>query len=131
MKKISYFVFLLFTFCASQENKINGISFVASDKLTSQKEVNPVKDTHANWVTLMPFAFMKTINDTTIFYNSQRQWIGEREEGIKNASTIFHFNQIYIFLFNIHFLQNNLQFFQILFHLIYMKLRPYNFYRLL
>lgn len=91
-------MFLLFTFCSSQENKINGISFVASNKLTSQKEVNPVKETHANWVTLMPFAFMKTINDTTIFYNSQRQWIGEREEGIKNASTIFHSNQMKIML---------------------------------
>ncbi|NHN27226.1 glycoside hydrolase [Flavobacterium jejuense] len=98
MKKLSYLVFLLFTFCSSQENKINGISFVASNTLTSQKEVNPVKEINANWVTLMPFAFMKTLNDTTIFYNSKRQWIGEREEGIVNASTIFHSNQMKIML---------------------------------
>ena len=98
MKKISYFVFLLFTFCASQENKINGISFVASNTLTSQKEVNPVIETNANWVTLMPFAFMKTLSDTTIFYNSKRQWIGEREEGIVNASSLFHANQMKIML---------------------------------
>ncbi|WP_130734083.1 glycoside hydrolase [Flavobacterium sp. J27] len=98
MKKLFYFTFLLFTFCSSQEHKINGISFVASPNLTTQKEINPVIETHANWVTLMPFAFMKTVNDTAIFFNSKRQWIGERKEGIENASTLFHSNNIKIML---------------------------------
>lgn len=98
MKKIYYLIFLLFTFCASQENKINGISFVASNTLTSQKEVLPVLETHANWVTLMPFAFMKSLQDTTIHFNSQRQWIGERKEGIEHASSVFHNNQMKIML---------------------------------
>ncbi len=98
MKKTYYFVFLLFTFCASQENKINGISFVASNTLTTQKEVVPVLETHANWVTLMPFAFMKSLQDTTIHFNSQRQWIGERKEGIEHASSVFHNNQMKIML---------------------------------
>ncbi|WP_445456961.1 glycoside hydrolase family 113 [Flavobacterium sp. HNIBRBA15423] len=98
MKRLSYLLFLLFAFCSSQESKINGISFVASNKLTSQEEVNPVLETNANWVTLMPFAFMKTLNDTALFYNSKRQWIGERKEGIDNASTIFHSNNIKVML---------------------------------
>ena len=98
MKKLSYLLFLLFTFCSSQENKINGISFVASNSLTSQKEVLPVLETHANWVTLMPFAFMKSLQDTTIHFNSQRQWIGERKEGIEHASNVFHNNKIKIML---------------------------------
>lgn len=99
MRNMVYLLLLLLCLsCSSQENKINGISFVASNTLTSQKHVIPVKETNANWVTLMPFAFMKTLNDTAVFYNSKRQWIGEREEGIANASTIFHTNQMKIML---------------------------------
>ena len=99
MKKILYFLlFLTFASCTSQETKINGISFVASPKLTTQNEIVPMLETNANWVTLMPFAFMRTISDTTIHFNSERQWIGERKEGIEKASSVFKENKIKIML---------------------------------
>ena len=99
MKKSLYLVLLLSIIsCSSQERKINGISFVASNRLTTQDEVDPVLETHANWVTLMPFAFMKTITDSSIHFNSKRQWIGERKEGIEAASAIFKANKIKIML---------------------------------
>ncbi|NJM79817.1 MAG: hypothetical protein HC854_09725 [Flavobacterium sp.] len=91
-------MFLSIISCSSQERKINGISFVASNRLTTQNEVNPVLETNANWITLMPFAFMKTVNDTAIFFNSKRQWIGERKEGIETASAVFKTNKIKIML---------------------------------
>lgn len=98
MKNLFYLAFFLFSFCSSQESKINGISFVASNSLTSEKEIKHVIHSNANWVTLMPFAFMKTINDTAIFYNSKRQWIGERKEGIEHATAQFKTNTIKVML---------------------------------
>lgn len=98
MKNVFYLAFFLFSFCSSQESKINGISFVASNSLTSEKEIKHVIHSNANWVTLMPFAFMKTINDTAIFYNSKRQWIGERKEGIEHATAKFKTHTIKVML---------------------------------
>ncbi|WP_445710083.1 glycoside hydrolase family 113 [Flavobacterium sp.] len=98
MKNLFYLAFFLFSFCSSQESKINGISFVASNSLTSEKEIEPILHSNANWVTLMPFAFMKTINDTTLFYNSNRQWIGERKEGIEHSANQFKKNKISVML---------------------------------
>lgn len=99
MKKIIYsFLFLSFASCTSQETKINGISFVASNKLTTENEIKPMLATNANWVALMPFAFMRTITDTTIYFNSERQWIGERKEGIEKASSVFKENKISVML---------------------------------
>lgn len=99
MKKCLYFLLSISVIsCTSQETKINGISFVASNKLTTENEIKPVLESNANWVTLMPFAFMKTINDSAIHFNSKRQWIGERKEGIEKASSVFKEHQIKVML---------------------------------
>jgi hypothetical protein len=89
---------IFFWSCSSQDAKINGISFVASGKLTNQEHIETLLDTKANWVTLMPFAFMKSLNDTVVHYNSERQWVGERKEGIVKATQVFKNNQIKIML---------------------------------
>ncbi len=70
-------------------NKINGISFVASPKTIVEKDVMQVQQVHANWVALMPFAFMQSIDSPRIYYNSQRQWKGESIDGIKETATSF------------------------------------------
>jgi hypothetical protein len=92
--------YLLLLFCClvfSQE-KINGISFVASNNLVNANEVKHVINVNANWVTLMPFAFMKTINETEVKYNAKRQWIGERVEGIKTTTKLFKDNKIKVMI---------------------------------
>ena len=53
MKNSVYFIFIFLNFCTSQEYKINGISFVASDKIVSEDDVNAILKMNANWVTLM------------------------------------------------------------------------------
>ena len=52
--------------------------------------LQPVLKMNANWVTLMPFGFMKNTGSSNIIYNSQHQWYGETTEGIEQAVTIFH-----------------------------------------
>lgn len=96
---ISILICILFFNCNKKlAPKINGISFVASNKTVNNEQILPIVNMHANWVTLMPFAFMKTINDTTIAFNSKYQWKGEREEGIKETASLFKAQKIKIML---------------------------------
>jgi len=95
--RIRVYLFLLFsTICFSQ--KINGLSFVASNTPVTSEVIQPVIEVHANWVTLMPFGFMKTTSEISIQYNSKRQWWGETKEGITKTANEFHKKKIKIML---------------------------------
>lgn len=72
------------------QSKINGLSFVASNIPISDVAIRPVLNMHANWLSLMPFGFMKTESDTAIVYNSKRQWWGETKTGITKTIIAFH-----------------------------------------
>ena len=98
MKNYIYFLFLFLNFCTPQEPKINGISFVASDGIVTEQNVNPVLKMNANWVTLMPFAFMKTINDTNVVFEHDRQWINEKKDGIEHTTRLFKKQKIKVML---------------------------------
>lgn len=89
MKNSVYFIFIFLNFCTSQEYKINGISFVASDKIVSEDDVNAILKMNANWVTLMPFAFMRNINDSNIIFEHKSQRINEKEKGIEHSALLF------------------------------------------
>ena len=99
MMRNLFFILLFFVQIAcSQKTKINGISFVASDRPIEEKAIKPLLETNANWITLMPFAFMKSLNETTIHFNFKNQWLGEREEGITQTASAFHEKGIKIML---------------------------------
>ncbi|WP_335964920.1 glycoside hydrolase [Galbibacter sp. PAP.153] len=65
------------------EKKIHGISLVASKDSLLLPEALKIKNIHANYVSLMPFAFLKNINHPEIVYNNDKQWFGETSAGIK------------------------------------------------
>lgn len=96
MKKNILFLLLSFTVFAQQ--KINGISFVASNSEITETKIKPVLNINANWVTLMPFGFMKTENDTTISFNNKKQWLNEKKEGIEKSVKLFKKNKIKVML---------------------------------
>jgi hypothetical protein len=97
--KISFLILLLLLFLpANSQKKINGISFVASDNEIVASAIQPVLNVNANWVTLMPYGFMKTKLDSAIVFNTKRQWLGERKEGIEKTAKAFHDNKIKIML---------------------------------
>jgi len=84
MKLFSVVLFVvLFQSCTSQIEKINGVSFVASGDSIADIHVKPVKHINANYASLMPFALLKAIDSSNIYYNSKRQWFGETDEGLK------------------------------------------------
>ena len=92
---VCFYCFIVSLFSYGQ-SKINGISFVASDNQITADAIEPVISINANWVTLMPFGFMKTESDTLLVFNSKRQWINERKEGIEATSKLFKSKKIKI-----------------------------------
>lgn len=57
--------------------KINGVSFVASRDTISEYHVTPVININANYAAVMPFGFIRDLKHPVISYNSNRQWFGE------------------------------------------------------
>ncbi|WGH74852.1 glycoside hydrolase [Tenacibaculum tangerinum] len=84
--------------CTSQSKKINGISFVASSKEVTSQHLHHVKKVSANYVALMPFAFIKSLTSPKVIYNSKNQWFGETEAGVKQYAKEFQKSNIKIML---------------------------------
>ena len=72
-----------------QSQKINGVSFVASYGAIDAKHVQPVLKVNANYVALMPFAFMKDLANPSLVFNTDRQWFGETEKGLVQYANEF------------------------------------------
>lgn len=66
-----------------KETKINGVSFVASRDSISEKNIVPLVKLNANYASIMPFGFIRELSHPEIRYNSERQWFGETEAGVK------------------------------------------------
>tara|TARA_R110002072_G_scaffold106447_1_gene232432 strand:- start:85237 stop:86244 length:1008 start_codon:yes stop_codon:yes gene_type:complete len=88
----------LFQSCSSKSQKINGISFVAAGEPTTQAQIEKVKNVHANYAAVMPFAFIRNLEAPTLFFNTERQWYGERREGVKQYVESLHANDIKVML---------------------------------
>lgn len=100
--KIANFIFLLILLfsCAKphQPEKINGISFVASNAAIDTKHVEPVVAVNGNFVALMPFGFFRDLKNPKIRYNSQRQWFGETRKGLEHYAKEFKKRNIKIMI---------------------------------
>ncbi|MDR5589200.1 glycoside hydrolase family 113 [Christiangramia sediminicola] len=65
--------------------KINGISLVASRDSLKPEHLEPIVKLNANSVALMPYAFMPNSENTELVFNIERQWFGERADGIEHT----------------------------------------------
>ncbi|MDT8346720.1 MAG: glycoside hydrolase [Flavobacteriaceae bacterium] len=74
--------------------KVNGLSFVAPRDSFSSDVIDPILATNANFGAVIPYAFMRTIDSDSLFYNRQRQWWGERPVGAKHNLKLFNANGI-------------------------------------
>jgi len=70
------------------QEKINGISLVASRDSLNSNHIDPILNINANAVALMPYAFMRDKENPELIYNIERQWFGERAEGIEQAISL-------------------------------------------
>lgn len=78
--------------------KINGLSLVASRDSLSAKQVERIVSINSNAVALMPYAFMRDTSEPELFFNMARQWFGERREGIEQAISLLHRNNIKVMI---------------------------------
>lgn len=77
-------VFLMTSvFVGYGQEKVKGLSFVASRDPIGQKDVDPIVEMNANWVTLMPYGYIG--KDGLVKFNTKWQWWGEKERGVKET----------------------------------------------
>ncbi len=78
--------------------KINGVSFVASPDSLLHKHIEPLKNIHANYVAIMPFGFIKSLDHPEVVYNQDRQWFGETKTGVSQYVNLLHENNMKVML---------------------------------
>ncbi|MHA7056405.1 glycoside hydrolase family 113 [Aquimarina sp. M1] len=71
--------------CSGQQPKINGVSFVGSPREINETHISPIVKVNANWAAVMPFGFVKNLNEPSVVFNIDRQWWGERVEGVRRT----------------------------------------------
>jgi len=108
MKKTVQLILFLFIFpfihgCAQKDKikvypKINGVSFVASRIEVQQEHIDPLLNINANYSAIMPFGFIKTLENPEIVFNTDRQWFGETKAGAKQYIEILHKNNIKVMI---------------------------------
>ncbi|TWO33333.1 glycoside hydrolase [Seonamhaeicola sediminis] len=69
--------------CIGQVEKINGVSFVASRDIIHKNHVKSIVNVNANYASVMPFGFLRTIDSPNLIYDTNRQWFGETKKGVK------------------------------------------------
>ena len=81
------FSILMLNSCAnkSPNTKYNGLSLVASRDSLHASHIEPIIQVNANAVALMPYAFMRADENPELIFNIERQWFGERTDGIEHS----------------------------------------------
>ncbi len=89
-KALLFFFFIVSLFLQSNQlfsqfsNKLDGITMVAPPKAIGEAPLNNISDMNAEWVCLVPYGFVRK-GKTEVQYNLERQWWGEREQGVRES----------------------------------------------
>lgn len=70
--------------------KIHGLSFVGTRNDVQLNQVESVLAVNANWVTLMPFGYLLSMQDSLVKFNRAGQWKGETAEGLNQTIPMFN-----------------------------------------
>ncbi|PZE16497.1 glycoside hydrolase [Putridiphycobacter roseus] len=81
----------------AQGDKINGVSIVSMRNTHESIHFEPIKRINANWVTVMPFAFIRN-NAPNVYYNANFQWKGETELAITESIKHAHANHLKVMI---------------------------------
>jgi len=73
----------------SAAGKINGVSLAAPPRAISENEFSDIAASGANYVCLLPFAFMRS-HQPNVYFNSTHQWWGETPQGISECVRLAH-----------------------------------------
>lgn len=85
--------------CAQEQEKINGISFVATRNPIDSSDIQPLQTRfNANHAAVIPYGFMRSLDSSRIIYNIDRQWWGERVSGTRETIRLMHQSGIKVML---------------------------------
>ena len=66
-----------------------GLSFVGTKEKVLSEQIIPVQEVGANWVTLMPFGYMRSVTDSLVRYDTSWQWEGEKTKELHATIPLF------------------------------------------
>ncbi|GLR18522.1 glycoside hydrolase family 113 [Portibacter lacus] len=72
-----------------KEPKIKGLTFVAPPRPFSENPMPYIQSVNAEWIAVIPYGFIPK-DDHKVAHGSERQWWGEREEGVVETITKAH-----------------------------------------
>lgn len=100
MKKLAllFLCFLQFSCNGQRNEKINGVSFVASRDKAQSSDVAALFNVNASYAAVMPFGFVRNLNSPEIIFDTQRQWFGETKSGAKQYIKVLQKNGIKVML---------------------------------
>lgn len=75
-----------------------GLSFVGTKEQVLPEQILPVEQLGANWVSLMPYGYLSSAQDSIVAYDTDWQWIGEKTEGLNATIPLFKARGIKIML---------------------------------
>ena len=66
---------------------LKGLSFVAPPRAFTNNPMEAVQAVNANWIAVIPYAYTR-VGEAKVYFNTKRQWWGERIEGVEETIKI-------------------------------------------
>lgn len=63
---------------------LKGLNFVAPPQAFSNNPMEEVQAVNANWIAVIPYAYTRK-GEANVYFNTNRQWWGERVEGVRKT----------------------------------------------
>lgn len=83
------FVWLNAIHCFGQEKqKIDGVNLVSTNTFLTKNDLISVQNLNAEWIAIIPYAFLPKLDDPNLMYDLSWQWIGETSEGVRTATRV-------------------------------------------
>jgi len=77
--------------------KINGVSLVNPHFEADSSHFKSLQKVNAQWVAIIPYAFSRQ-NDPQVYFNNDKQWWGEREEGCEKLIQLAHISGLKVMI---------------------------------
>lgn len=103
MRYLFYFLLVLsLSACNAQEpqpeSKINGITLVATHNPIDTTGIKPLTSYNASHAKIVPYAWMKSLEEPQVYYDEERGDWGEKPHGVKETIKLMHEQNLQVFL---------------------------------
>lgn len=78
-------------------SKIDGLTMVAPPRPFDSDPILEIAEVNAGWIALVPFGFSRS-GEPGVRYGSDRQWWGEREEGVEECIKLAHKDNVKVMI---------------------------------